>query len=98
MIKTVGTVAKKGVIMRISFCYEIYKFRKAKGCARPTSMAASNGLRLDKILSKFGYCSRSQARKFLREHEVMVAGSRMLGPAEKVGTVVCGAIWKRRML
>jgi 16S rRNA pseudouridine516 synthase len=41
-------------------------------------------LRLDRILSSRGYCTRSQAKGFLRHHEVTVNGKRI----EKVDTKV----------
>jgi 16S rRNA pseudouridine516 synthase len=40
--------------------------------------------RLDKILSNGGYCSRKQALRFLKDHEVTADGKHVISPADKV--------------
>jgi 16S rRNA pseudouridine516 synthase len=46
-------------------------------------------IRLDRLLSSRGYCTRSQARAFLQRHAVVASGTQQFRPDEKVdGTVV----------
>ena len=39
--------------------------------------------RIDGFLSKLGYCTRGEARKFMRIHEVKIASERVFNPAMK---------------
>lgn len=40
--------------------------------------------RIDQWLSQTGYCSRQQARSFLKKHEVLFEGERLFDPSAKV--------------
>ncbi len=40
--------------------------------------------RLDKILSNCGYCSRKQALRFMKDHEVTTDGKHLTSPADKI--------------
>ena len=51
-----------------------------------TSSATSRPLRLDQLLSRFGYCSRSEARIWLRQGRVRVRGVPATDPAQRVHT------------
>ena len=46
--------------------------------------APSRPLRIDQLLSRFGYCSRSEARIWLRQGRVMVAGIPATDPSVRV--------------
>lgn len=46
----------------------------------------SRPLRLDQLLSRFGYCSRSEARVWLRQGRVRVCGVPALDPSQRVRT------------
>lgn len=48
--------------------------------------ATSRPLRLDQLLSRFGYCSRSEARVWLRQGRVRVGGVPALDPGQRVRT------------
>ncbi|MFP4240585.1 MAG: pseudouridine synthase [Chitinispirillaceae bacterium] len=46
-------------------------------------MTETKALRIDRILSNLGYCSRREAKRFLREYDVMCDGDRVADPSSK---------------
>ena len=51
--------------------------------AKPGVSLSANRLRLDALLSRFGYCSRSEARAWVKAGRILVAGVPAKSPSDK---------------